>query len=124
MATHKKLLVWQKSIYLVKRVYQETKAFPREELVGITSQLRRAAVSVPSNIAEGHGRESDKELLHFLYISLGSLSEIETQLIVCREIGLLQEAQFQDLSELVLEVIRMLTALIHRKKATQQTSNR
>jgi S23 ribosomal protein len=116
MSTHKELLVWQKSISLVKRIYQETKSFPREELMGITAQMRRAAVSIPSNIAEGYGRESDKELLHFLYIALGSAAELDTQLIVCREVELMQDTSYQDLSTMVGEIIRMLAALINSRK--------
>ncbi len=116
MSTHKELLVWQKSISLVKKIYQETKSFPREELMGITAQMRRAAVSIPSNIAEGYGRESDKELLHFLYIALGSAAELDTQLIVCREVELMQDTSYQDLSTMVGEIIRMLAALINSRK--------
>ncbi len=116
MSTHKELLVWQKSISLVKRIYQETKSFPREELMGITAQMRRASVSIPSNIAEGYGRESDKELLHFLYIALGSAAELDTQLIVCREVELMQDTSYQDLSTMVGEIIRMLAALINSRK--------
>ena len=116
MSTHKELLVWQKSISLVKRIYQETKSFPREELMGITAQMRRASVSIPSNIAEGYGRESDKELLHFLYIALGSAAELDTQIIVCREVELMQDTSYQDLSTMVGEIIRMLAALINSRK--------
>ena len=73
--THKDLIVWQKSIILVKQIYQVTRSFPHEELMGISSQMRRAAISIPSNIAEGYGRATTRELLHFLYIALGSASE-------------------------------------------------
>ena len=80
--THKDLDVWKLGIELVQEVYEVTKVFPKEEMYGLTSQIRRAAVSIPSNIAEGYARESIKELIRFLYISLGSLSELETQLII------------------------------------------
>lgn len=88
MATHKDLIVWKKSIFLVERVYEETRNFPKEEVMGITSQMRRSSLSIPSNIAEGFGRDSDKELLHFLYIALGSASELDTQIIICKELNL------------------------------------
>jgi four helix bundle protein len=80
--THKNLKIWQNSIHLVIEVYNLTRAFPKEELYGLSSQMRRAAISVPSNIAEGAARKNKTEYLQFLYISLGSLSELETQLII------------------------------------------
>jgi four helix bundle protein len=84
---HKELDVWKESMLLAKEVYLLTKGFPKEELYGITSQIRRASVSVPSNIAEGAARSSDKEFIQFLYISLGSISELETQLLLSRDLG-------------------------------------
>jgi four helix bundle protein len=86
MATHEDLDVWKLSIDLVEQIYKLTKNFPPDEKFGLTSQLRRAAISVPSNIAEGAARKSDKENIQFLYISLGSLSEIETQLIITKRL--------------------------------------
>jgi len=77
---HKELDVWKTSVELVTEVYVATKTFPKEELYGLTNQLRRAAVSVPSNIAEGAARQTTKEFVQFLYISLGSVAEVETQL--------------------------------------------
>lgn len=77
MQTHKNLTVWKKSMNLVILVYKASSQFPKEEVFGLTSQMRRSAVSIPSNIAEGHGRNSEKELIRFLYISLGSASEFE-----------------------------------------------
>jgi four helix bundle protein len=85
--THKDLDVWKEAIQFVKRVYEATSSFPEIELYGITNQLRRSAVSVPSNIAEGAARGTTKEFVRFLYISLGSISELETQLIVSKELG-------------------------------------
>jgi four helix bundle protein len=85
---HKELDVWKESMLLAKEAYLLTKSFPKEELYGITSQIRRASVSVPSNIAEGAARNSDKEFIQFLYISLGSLSELETQLLLSRDLEL------------------------------------
>ena len=85
--THKDLDVWKLSIQLVKDIYQLTSKFPSEEKFGLVAQIRRAAVSIPSNIYEGAARNSDKDYIRFLYISLGSLSEIETQLIIAEELG-------------------------------------
>ena len=87
MKSHKNLVVWQKSMKLVTRLYEVTRTFPKEELFGITSQMRRAAVSIPSNIAEGYGRVYGKETLRFLSNALGSASELETQLEICFRLG-------------------------------------
>ncbi|MDY3068429.1 MAG: four helix bundle protein [Parabacteroides sp.] len=116
MRNHKNLIVWQKSIKLVKRLYEVTNTFPKDEIYGITSQMRRSAVSIPSNIAEGFARSHDKELLHFLYISLGSASELETQLIICREINYLSAELFKEMMEMNSEVIRMLSSLIGKRR--------
>ncbi len=89
MKKHKDLDVWKKSILLVTLIYDVTKGFPNEEMYGLTNQIRRSAVSVPSNIAEGSARQGDKEFAHFLYISLGSLSELETQLIIANNLNYL-----------------------------------
>ena len=83
MSTHKDLIVWKKSIEFVTEVYKITGSFPSEEKFGLVSQLRRASVSIPSNIAEGAARNHDKEFIQFLSVSLGSASEVETQLIIC-----------------------------------------
>ena len=112
MNTHKELVVWQKSMDLARLVYRYTNSFPKEELYGITSQMRRAVVSIPSNIAEGHGRSSKKELVHFLFVSLGSASELETQLILSQQLGFLSQEQFDKLNNLNNEVLKMLSALI------------
>ena len=85
--THKDLDVWKLSIQLLKDIYQLTSKFPSEEKFGLVVQIRRAVVSIPSNIPEGAARNSDKDYIRFLYISLGSLSEIETQLIIAEELG-------------------------------------
>src|SRR3989344_8848923 len=85
--SHKDLLVWQKSMSFVVEVYETTKNFPKEEIYGLTNQLRRAAVSIPSNIAEGFNRGSQKEKAQFLRIAYGSTSEIETQLLISRNLG-------------------------------------
>ena len=87
MQTHKDLDIWKLGISLVKSIYLLTETFPSNERYGLSSQMQRCAVSVPSNIAEGSARQSKKEYIQFLYIALGSLSELETQLIISQEIG-------------------------------------
>jgi four helix bundle protein len=86
---HKDLDVWKKGMELVERVYSMSRAFPDSERYGLTSQIRRAAVSIPSNIAEGAARKSDKELLQFLSIAIGSLAELETQYLIAIRLGFL-----------------------------------
>jgi four helix bundle protein len=112
METHKNLIVWQKSIAFVTSVYEFTKSYPREEIYGITSQIRRAAVSIPSNMAEGCARKTTKEYLHFLYVSLGSAAELETQLIISSNLGYIGLEQKQQLQIALEEIMRMLLALI------------
>jgi four helix bundle protein len=112
MNNHKDLKVWQKSVSHVVAVYRITRAFPNEEIFGIVSQMRRAAVSIPSNIAEGYGRIYDKETAKFLSIALGSASELETQLIISKDLGYLSEDDYQLLIGQIEEIIRMLTGLI------------
>ena len=107
--THKDLDVWKLGVDLVLQVYVTTKGFPKEESYGITSQLRRSAVSIPSNIAEGYARESKKELIHYLYISLGSLSKLETQLIISIKLGYIKDESKLDDVEIIR---RMLLNLI------------
>ena len=89
LRTHKDLTVWSRSIELVKKVYDETASFPKEESYGLTNQIRRCSVSIPSNIAEGAARQGKKEFIQFLYVSLGSLGELETQLIIAQKLGYL-----------------------------------
>ncbi len=89
--SYKDLLIWQKGINIVVLVYKIVESFPKEELYALSSQLKRASVSVPSNIAEGYGRNSDKSFSHFLDISRGSLFEIETQLIIAKELGIISD---------------------------------
>jgi four helix bundle protein len=87
MKTHKDLKIWKEAMDMVTSVYKITVLFPKEEVYGLTSQIRRSAVSVPSNIAEGAGRNSEKEIKQILHIALGSLSELETQLLIAHNIG-------------------------------------
>jgi len=97
--THKDLDIWKLGIELVEEVYKTTSAFPKEEIYGLTSQMRRAAVSIPSNISEGAGRSSKKEFIQFLYISLGSLAELETHTMIAGRLGYLRNDQLMELIE-------------------------
>jgi four helix bundle protein len=113
LKNHKDLEVWKQSIDLVSTVYRVTKTFPHEELYGLANQMRRAAVSIPSNIAEGAARNSRKEFSQFLHIALGSLSEVETQSIIAKRLGYLDdfgdvEEQIQTVRKLILGLIRYL----------------
>ena len=110
MKHYKDLLVWQKAIALVTQVYVVTRTFPREELYGLTSQIRRAAVSVPSNIAEGQARLSPGEFRQFLGIARGSLAELDTQLIFAENLGYIPVPC--PLFEQLGEVGRMLSGLL------------
>lgn len=93
MRKHHELIAWQESMALVKEIYKVTQGFPKEETYGLVSQMRRAAVSVPSNISEGAARGSQKEFVQFLIIARGSLSELETQLLLSRDLGFMKEDQ-------------------------------
>jgi len=104
--------VWQKAMTLVTQVYQRTQSFPESEMYGLVSQMRRAAVSIPSNIAEGFGRRSTKEYLRFLQISMGSLFELETQWEIARNLSYFGQEQYAAFEQGCREVERMLSALI------------
>jgi four helix bundle protein len=108
------LQVWEKAHKLTLGIYKATACFPREEIYGLTSQLRRAAVSIGSNIAEGCGRRGNGEFHRFLPIATGSASEVEYQLLVSRDLGFLQTEQYVQLDRDVVEVKKMLAALIRR----------
>jgi four helix bundle protein len=112
MQSYKELLAWQRSMALASEVYRATKLFPREETYGLTSQLRRSAVSVPSNIAEGQGRASRGEFIQFLCTARGSLFELETQLLIAKEIGYLKPDSGAQISEDLTRVAQLLNALI------------
>ena len=116
MTTHKDLIVWKKGIELVKNIYQITDSFPKSEQFGLISQMRRCAVSIPSNIAEGCGRNSDNELIHFLYIALGSSSELETQIIISVELEFLESEKAMASLNLLNEIIKMIASLIKSVK--------
>lgn len=118
MSHFRKILVWQKSITLVTKIYKATRTFPKEETFGLTSQIRRSSISIPSNIAEGSGRESTKDFLRFLYISLGSLFEMQTQLEIAKNIIYINQEEFNNLYEDSREIERMLASLIKKLKET------
>jgi four helix bundle protein len=107
----RELIAWQKAMDLVESIYRSTDKFPSYERFGLTNQLRRAAVSIPSNIAEGQGRASTKDFLHFLSISRGSLQEVQTQVELARRLDYLGEQASQNLTESAEELARILNGL-------------
>ena len=116
LSNHKDLEVWKQSIDFVTAIYNITKSFPKEEIYGLTSQIRRASVSIPSNIAEGAARKNKTEFRQFLYIALGSLTEVETQLIISLKILLLNERKFEELNSKLVSIRKMLIGLIKSLK--------
>ena len=112
----KYLVVWQRAMDLVAEVYQVVKKLPKEELYALSDQIRRAVISIPSNIAEGYGRNSSKEFSHFISIAKGSKSELETQLLLCVKIDYLKESDIQNVMYLIDQVGKMLYSL--QKKLT------
>ncbi len=110
--SYKDLDVWQKAVELVLSIYAATKEFPREELYGLTSQIRRAAVSVPSNIAEGRAKRSTKDFMRFLNIAYGSIAEVETQIIISHKLGYIEEEKAKFLSEEAARVGRMINGML------------
>lgn len=117
MRDFRKLAVWAKAHQLTLAIYRITAAFPRDELYGLTSQMRRSASSIPANIAEGCGRSGGAELARFLHIALGSASELEYRLLLAHGLGLLSTADHGHLAAGVTEVKRMLTSLMHKLQA-------
>jgi four helix bundle protein len=112
MKTHKDLDAWKNSIDLVTDIYKTTKDFPKDEQFGITSQIRRSAISIPSNIAEGAGRKHNKEFIQFLYIAIGSLSELETQLIISCNINLITKEELEDFNQKIKTIANQIQGLI------------
>ena len=119
MKDFRKLLVWEKSHKLTLDIYRVTSLFPREELYGLTSQIRRASVSIPANIAEGCGRDSEGELLRFMRIAMGSSSELECELLLAQDLGFISDVEFNKIQGDLVEVRKMLNAFIQRLKATR-----
>lgn len=108
---HRDLLVWQESMALVTLIYQCTASFPKEEVFGLTSQMRRAAVSIPSNIAEGAARNGKREFIQFLGIARGSLSELETQILISRDLGYLSSPALE-ITEKIDRLFKLLNGLL------------
>ena len=110
--THKDLDVWKKSIDLVALLYKVTGNFPKEEMYGLTSQIRRAGVAIPSNIAEGSARNHDNEFRQFLYIALGSAAELDTQLIIARKLNYANDIDFNQVTNELNTISKMIQGLI------------
>ncbi len=106
------LNIWKVAIELVKNVYTISKSFPKDELYGLTSQMRRSAVSIPSNVAEGFRRQHNKEFKQFLFIGLGSCAELETQIVIAKELGYINKEQEDEVLEKLDHICRMTSNLI------------
>ncbi len=116
MRPHERLKLWRKAVDFVVRLYALTTSFPKDEKFGLTSQIRRAAVSVPANIAEGAGRQSDKEFLHFLSNAQGSASELATELLIAHELGYLNTRDHAEANDELDHIGRMIVGLSHKVK--------
>jgi len=114
--SYKDLIIWQKAIDLVVEIYQVIKRFPREEIYGLSDQIKRSAVSVPSNIAEGQSRQHTAEFRQFLYIALGSLAELDTQLIIAHRLGYIDSKDNELLTPKIIEARKMISVLISKLK--------
>jgi four helix bundle protein len=114
---YKDLKAWQQSMNLVERIYELAKTLPKEETYALSDQLRRAVVSVPSNIAEGQNRNTNKEFIQFLYIALGSISEVETQLMICERLNYLSNIENE--LDAITQIRKMLNGLIKSIKSQQ-----
>ncbi len=112
--SYRDLIVWQKSMQMVKELYSITRDFPKEEIYGLTSQIRRSAVSVPSNIAEGYGRNSTNDYIRFLQIACGSLYELQTQMEIAVNLNYLSKEKSESIFKLSNEIERMLNSLLRK----------
>lgn len=124
MRDFRTLTVWQKSHQLTLGVYRITKTFPRSEVYGLTSQMRRAALSIPSNLAEGFARQGEKERAYHVNVAIGSTSELEYQLLLAHNLEYLSQEEFQQLDAAAREVERMLVALYQKIKADTTSTRR
>lgn len=115
--SYRDLTVWQKSLALSIKIYELTELFPREEIYGLTSQMRRAAVSIPSNIAEGRCRSTKKDFVQFLRISLGSAGELSTQIEIAKCLPKTKKLTYSEIESLLIEVTKMLNGMIRRLTA-------
>ncbi len=116
LRSYKELKVWQKAYQLCVEIYRITKRFPAEEKFGLTSQIRRAAVSIPSNIAEGYGRKTTGEYIQSLYIAYGSICELETQILLTGDLGYIKPEILEGLQNYIGDIERMLKALVKSLK--------
>lgn len=116
MRPHERLKLWRRAVDFVVRLYGLTASFPKEERFGLTSQIRRAAVSVPANIAEGAGRQSDKEFLYFLSDAQGSASELATEILIARELGYLSQRDYAEANDELGHIGRMIVGLSQKIK--------
>jgi four helix bundle protein len=121
--SHRSLVAWQRAMDLVSAVYAETASFPPDERFGLTNQIRRCSVSIPSNIAEGKGRQTRKDYAHFLYQARGSLLELETQLEIARNLGYLPAEKFDGLYEMAAATGRVLNGLIKSLQRSPRESS-
>jgi len=112
MNSYKDLIVWQKSIDLVVEIYRLTDLFPKSEIYGLTNQMRRSAVSIPSNIAEGYNRKHRQEYIQFIRIAFGSGAELETQIIIAKKLEFAPMADFEKTEKLLEEIMKMLNKLV------------
>lgn len=112
----KELLIWQKGIVLVEEIYNVTNNYPKNEAYGLVSQIRRSAVSIPSNIAEGFKRRHSKEFKQFINIALGSAAELETQIIISKQLGFIKEEQYDPILENIITLSKMMNSLAAKIK--------
>ena len=119
---YKELIVWQKSIELVTNIYELTEKFPREEIFGLTSQIQRAAVSIPSNIAEGRCRGTRADYIHFLRMSYGSGAELKTQITISKKLSKTKALNYNKIDSSLSEVMKMLNVMISKLQAKKLTS--
>ena len=115
VSNYQNLIVWRKAMDLAKEVYALVKLLPKEELYGLSDQIRRSVVSIPSNIAEGCGRESKSQMANFLRIAKGSAAELETQLLLCKEIGFIENTKLKTSFVLLDEISRMIRSLLRMR---------
>lgn len=116
MSSYKDLIVWKKALNVVSDIYRLTSSFPKEEMYGLTSQMRRSALSIPSNIAEGAARKQRKEYHYFVRVAYGSCAELETQIEISKRLGFLSIEKMQEIEDVLQEVMRML----HKVKLSLQ----
>ncbi len=116
--SYRELIVWQKASILALKVCRLTGSFPKEEIFGLTSQMRRAAISIPSNIAEGRSRNTRRDFVQFLRIALGSAAELQSQLDIAEKLSLVDKLTYNESDGLIVEIMRMLSTMISKLKAS------